>query len=209
MRRSLLLFLALFAACGMQPTLYSETDKTPAAGPSAKTESLVLGGGCFWCLEAAYELVPGVVSVESGYAGGHVKNPGYKEVCAGTTGHAEVVRIVFDPKAVSITRLLELFWIIHDPTTPNRQGADVGPQYRSIILFDGERQREAARASLAVAQKEWPAPIVTELVALEKFWPAEDYHQDYFRKNPNQGYCRAVVRPKVEKVKKALSAGKP
>lgn len=193
----------------MQSSARSEVSAA-AATPSAPatpaaTESLVLGGGCFWCLEAAFELVPGVVSVESGYAGGHVKKPGYKEVCEGTTGHAEVVRIVFDPKTVSVARLLELFWVIHDPTTRNRQGADVGPQYRSIILFAGAAQQEAARASIAAAQKEWPAPIVTELVPLEVFWPAEDYHQDYFRKNPNQGYCRAVVRPKVDKIQKALS----
>jgi len=171
----------------------------------AKTETLVLGGGCFWCTEAAYKLLPGVKEVVSGYAGGTTRNPTYEEVCEGLGGHAEVIRISYDPQQISLDRLLDFFWEAHDPTTPNRQGADVGPQYRSIILYQSPEQKAAAEASIVRAQPNFSLPIVTELVPLEHFWPAEDYHQDYFRKNPQAGYCRVVIAPKVKKLRNAVA----
>jgi len=171
----------------------------------AKTETLVLGGGCFWCTEAAYKLLPGVKEVVSGYAGGTTRNPTYEEVCEGRGNHAEVIRISYDPQQISLDRLLDFFWEAHDPTTLNQQGADVGPQYRSIILYQSPAQKSAAEAAIARAQPGFARPIVTELVPLEHFWPAEDYHQDYFRKNPQAGYCRVVIAPKVEKLKRAAA----
>ncbi len=171
-----------------------------------KSESLVLGGGCFWCTEAAYELLPGVRAVVSGYSGGRVDNPTYEEVCSGDTGHAEVVRIDFDPALVSLDTLLDYFWKIHDPTTLNRQGADAGTQYRSVIFYADEAQKKAAEASLARANPGWGGKIVTEISPLGKFYPAEAYHQDYFRNNPHAGYCRAVIKPKIDKLVKAQAA---
>jgi len=162
-------------------------------------ESIVLGGGCFWCLEGAFEIVPGVADVVSGYAGGNRASPSYEEVSAGLTGHAEVVRVSFDPAVVPLGKLLELFFTIHDPTTEDRQGADVGTQYRSVILYDGEGQKRAAEEAIAAAARHWQKPIVTELQPLREFWLAEAYHQDFFRNNPDYGYCRIVVRPKVDK----------
>lgn len=163
-----------------------------------------LAGGCFWCLEAVYKELRGVSRVVSGYAGGHVESPTYREVCEGTTGHAEVVQITFDPSAVSYKELLEAFFTIHDPTTLNRQGADVGTQYRSAVFYHSPEQRETAEQVIAEmsAARVWDSPIVTEVVPLDKFYPAEDYHQDYFEKNPTQPYCRAVVAPKVSKFRK-------
>ncbi len=180
--------------------------KSPPA-PVPVRQSLILGGGCFWCLDASYRLVPGVSSVVSGYAGGHVDNPGYRAVCSGKTGHAEVVRIEFDPSLVTVERLLELFWRIHDPTTLNRQGDDVGTQYRSTIMYADAAQKLAAERSIEDARPRFASPIVTELVPAPRFWPAEEYHQDYFTKNPDQGYCQYVVRAKVDKMRKALSGG--
>jgi len=170
-------------------------------------ESIVLGGGCFWCTEAAYRMVPGVRTVVSGYAGGDGP-ANYEAVCRGTTGHAEVVKIDFDPGQVTLPELLELFWKIHDPTTLNRQGADVGTQYRSTIMWADEAQRVAAENSRNRAQGDWGGGIVTEIVALDEFHPAEDYHQRYFEKNPHAGFCQMVVRPKVEKMTQALAAKK-
>jgi peptide-methionine (S)-S-oxide reductase len=171
----------------------------------AGTERATLGGGCFWCLEAVYEEMDGVKSVVSGYAGGDDSGkPNYKEVCSGETGHAEVVQVTFDPEVVSYGVLLDVFFQIHDPTTKDRQGADVGTQYRSIILTHDDVQREAAAAEIAVQSKRWPNPIVTEVAPLEKFHAAEEYHQDYFKRNPSQAYCQMVVRPKVEKARKAF-----
>jgi len=160
-----------------------------------------LGGGCFWCLEAVFDDLRGVESVESGYAGGHAADPSYEEVCAGTTGHAEVVRVTFNPRAVSFKEILEVFFTIHDPTTLNRQGADVGTQYRSAIFFHTPEQQEIVARTIAEldAAKIWDAPIITEVVPFERFYEAEDYHQDYYRQNPNQGYCRMIVAPKVAK----------
>jgi peptide-methionine (S)-S-oxide reductase len=169
-----------------------------------KTEIATFGGGCFWCLEACYELIPGVKSVTSGYAGGATEKPTYKEVCGGDSGHAEVVQIEFDPAVVSYEKLLQTFWQVHDPTTLNRQGNDVGTQYRSVIFHHDATQKASAERSMAAAQKELGRPIMTQIVPLQKFYPAEEYHQDYFRKNPSQAYCQAVVRPKVEKMRKQL-----
>ena len=167
-------------------------------------ESATLAGGCFWCLEAVYKELRGVERVVSGYAGGHVERPTYREVCDGTTGHAEVVQITFDPALVSYKELLEVFFTIHDPTTLNRQGADVGTQYRSAVFYHSPEQRETAEQVIAEmeAARVWDSPIVTEVSPLAEFYPAEDYHQDYFEKNPSQPYCRAVVAPKVSKFRK-------
>jgi peptide-methionine (S)-S-oxide reductase len=169
-------------------------------------EVATLGGGCFWCLEAVYVDLRGVEKVVSGYAGGHVKNPTYKQVCAETTGHAEVVQISYDPREISFRDLLDVFFTIHDPTTLNRQGADVGTQYRSIVLYHTPEQRAATEEALR-AQAEsgvWGRPLVTELAPLTEFYPAEDYHQNYFRDNPRQPYCQAVVAPKVAKARKTF-----
>ena len=167
-------------------------------------EVATLAGGCFWCLEAAFQDLRGVERVQSGYAGGRVANPSYEQVCTGTTGHAEVVQITFDPRVVSFDDLLHVFFTIHDPTTLNRQGADVGTQYRSAIYYHTPEQRAAAERVIAELQREhvWDDAIVTELKPLESFYPAEEYHRDYFRRNPNQGYCSAVIAPKVAKVRK-------
>jgi peptide-methionine (S)-S-oxide reductase len=171
-----------------------------------KTELATLGGGCFWCVEALYEMLPGVKAVTSGYAAGNTENPTYKDVCSGTTGHAEVVQIEFDPAKISFEEILKTFWEAHDPTTLNRQGADVGTQYRSIILYHSDAQKAAAEKSKTEAQKELTRPIVTQIEPLKKFYPAETYHQDYFRNNPGNGYCQVVIRPKVEKFEKKLKA---
>ncbi|HYL55988.1 MAG TPA: peptide-methionine (S)-S-oxide reductase MsrA [Gemmatimonadales bacterium] len=167
-------------------------------------EVATLAGGCFWCLEAAFQDLKGVENVQSGYAGGWVANPSYEDVCTGTTGHAEVVQITFDPQVVSFADLLHVYFTIHDPTTLNRQGADVGTQYRSAIFYHSPEQKATAERVIVElqAQKLWDEPVVTELKPLTAFYPAEEYHRDYFRRNPNQGYCRAVIAPKVAKVRK-------
>lgn len=162
-------------------------------------QKALLGGGCFWCLEAVYHRVKGVQSAISGYAGGEIPNPDYRSVCGGDTGHAEVVEVTFDPEVISYAQLLEIFWVIHNPTTLNRQGADVGTQYRSVIYYYDAAQKAEAEASIAQAQGEFSDPIVTELSAAPTFYPAEAYHQKYFDLNPNQGYCQAVVAPKIQK----------
>ncbi len=167
-------------------------------------ELATLGGGCFWCLEAVYVELRGVEKVVSGYAGGHVKNPTYREVCSGATGHAEVVQVSFDPAVISYADILRIFFTIHDPTTLNRQGADVGTQYRSIILYHNEAQKQTAIEVMQeiTAQRLWPNPLVTELAPLDVFYPAEEYHQDYFARNPLQPYCQVVIAPKVAKFRK-------
>jgi peptide-methionine (S)-S-oxide reductase len=164
-------------------------------------EVATLAGGCFWCLEAVFDELKGVESVESGYTGGHVADPSYAQVCDGDTGHAEAVRITFDPAVVSYTDLLHVFFTIHDPTTPNRQGADVGPQYRSAIFYHNPEQKAADEQVIQEinASGIWTNPIVTQVAPFEQFYMAEDYHQEYFKKNPFQGYCRAVIAPKVAK----------
>ena len=167
----------------------------------SQMETITLGGGCFWCLEAVYDQLEGVLDVVSGYAGGHMPNPDYKTVCSGITGHAEVVKVTFDPHEITLQEILEVFFSIHDPTTLNRQGADVGTQYRSAIFFHDQAQKATAEQVMAEFQeaKIWDNPIVTEITPLDTFYPAEDYHQEYFQRNPYQGYCRAVIAPKVAK----------
>jgi peptide-methionine (S)-S-oxide reductase len=169
-----------------------------------KNEIATLGGGCFWCLDPIFDELRGVEEVLVGYAGGHVPNPSYKLVCTGTSGHAEVVQIKLDPQVISYKELLQIFFSVHDPTTSNRQGADIGPQYRSIILYHDESQKAAAEKVIQEIEAEglWPAPIVTEVVPFSEFYIAEDYHQRYFEKNPGQGYCRVVIAPKVAKFRK-------
>ena len=171
-------------------------------------ETALLGGGCFWCLDAAYRQLNGVTEVVSGYAGGHVDNPSYEQVCAKRTGHAEVVKVVFDPHVLSYADLLRVFFTLHDPTTKDRQGADIGPQYRSIILTTSDSQVETAKQVMAeiAAEGIWPGPLVTELVPEQTFWPAEAEHQDYFERNPWAGYCRVVVAPKVAKFRQRFAS---
>jgi len=167
-------------------------------------EVATLAGGCFWCLEAAFGQLKGVERVQSGYSGGRVPSPSYEDVCTGTTGHAEVVQITFDPQVVPFRDLLHVFFTIHDPTTPDRQGGDVGTQYRSAIFYHTPEQKAEAERVIAEleAEKVWDDPIVTQVTPFEKFYPAEEYHRDYYRRNPDQGYCRAVIAPKVAKVRK-------
>ena len=180
----------------------SEMDSTQ----DMNLEKATFGGGCFWCTEAIYERVEGVHSVVSGYAGGTVKNPTYKQVCDGTTGHAEVTQITYDPKVVSYDELLEIFFKTHDPTTLNRQGADVGTQYRSVIFYHNDEQKQKAEYYKSELNKSgaWNNPVVTEISPLINFYSAEDYHQDYYANNPNQGYCAFVIGPKVEKFEKVF-----
>ena len=165
-------------------------------------EIITLGAGCFWCVEAIFESIPGVQTAESGYAGGHIKNPGYREVCTGRTGHAEVVQLTFDSTEVHLERILEVFFATHDPTTLNRQGADVGTQYRSGIYWHDESQLPVIRASIEKAQTDWNNDIVTEVKACDAFYLAEDYHQAYYELNKEAPYCRAVIAPKMEKFRK-------
>ncbi|MBU6418726.1 MAG: peptide-methionine (S)-S-oxide reductase MsrA [Proteobacteria bacterium] len=166
-------------------------------------ESAVLAGGCFWCLEAAYDELNGVRNVQSGYAGGHLDNPSYKQVCTGTTGHAEVVKVEYDPAVISYADILRVFFTIHDPTTLNRQGNDIGTQYRSVIYYETPEQKAAAEAALAEFTPVW-GQIVTEIAPLSTFWPAEPEHEDYFVNNPWSGYCQAVIAPKIAKLRKSF-----
>ncbi len=186
----------------IQTTNPAQAMTPPASSPSGtnQTEIADLGGGCFWCMEAVFERVPGVISITSGFAGGTTDNPTYEEVCTETTGHAEVTEIAFDPAKVSYAKLLEVFWQAHDPTTLNRQGADEGTSYRSIILYRDENQQQIAEKSKLEAQKDYHDPIVTEIEPLKKFYKAEDYHQEYYANNSNQGYCQVVNAPKLEKL---------
>jgi len=195
----LLLFLP-----GMYPA--EKASDKPIQNKNTMTELATFGGGCFWCTEAIYQRLKGVETVMPGYSGGKVKNPTYKEVCTGLTGHAEVVQIKFDPAVISYTELLKVFFATHDPTTLNRQGADVGTQYRSVIFYHNtQQQTEAAEVINALnEEKVWSKSIVTEIVPFEAFYPAEDYHKDYFTNNPNSGYCRMVIQPKVSKFEKAF-----
>lgn len=171
------------------------------------SETITLGGGCFWCTEAVFDRVRGVTDVESGYANGHVARPSYEQVCQGTTGHAEVVRLTFDPAVIGLREILEIFFATHDPTTLNRQGNDVGPQYRSGIYTSTPAQQELAESMVRQLTQDrlFGAPVVTEVEPLESYWPAEDYHQDYYLQHPEQGYCAFVVGPKVEKFRKTFS----
>lgn len=161
---------------------------------------IVLGGGCFWCLEAVYQRIEGIESVVSGYAGGQVENPTYEQVCTGSTGHTEVVLVTFNPEKINLKAVLDLFWMAHDPTTLNRQGHDVGTQYRSAVYYGSNEQRRVVEESVAQAQEYFSDPIVTEVAPLERFYPAEDYHQNYFNTHPFAGYCRVVIAPKLKKL---------
>lgn len=183
----------------LQPNAMEEQNKTQ--------EIITLGAGCFWCTEAVFQQIPGVTEVRPGYSGGQITSPSYSEVTSGLTGHAEVVQLVFDPDRISLARILEIFWRTHDPTTLNRQGADVGTQYRSVIFYHSEAQKEVAhklKEKLEMAEI-WSSPIVTEITAFEAFYVAEDYHHNYFQNNPNQPYCQFVIVPKLEKFKKLFS----
>jgi peptide-methionine (S)-S-oxide reductase len=165
------------------------------------TESIVLGGGCFWCLEASYQLIEGVTAVTSGYAGGSTDNPDYYGVSSGKTGHAEVVKVDFDPSIINLDDILDIFWAIHDPTTLNRQGHDVGSQYRSVILYDNKEQETVALASKKKASALWEDPIVTEIVPLKDFYKADPEHQNYFKNHPEQAYCQVIINPKLQKLR--------
>jgi peptide-methionine (S)-S-oxide reductase len=181
----------------------NHNNNNDSAADNSKSETATLGGGCFWCLEAVYAELRGVERVISGYAGGHVNNPTYEQVCSGRTGHAEVVQVTFDPAIISLREILEVFFTIHDPTTLNRQGADVGTQYRSAIYFESPEQEQTAREVIAetTAAGIWKNPIVTEVAPLDRFYPAEGYHQNYFERNQYQPYCQIVIAPKVAKVR--------
>jgi peptide-methionine (S)-S-oxide reductase len=199
------IFWILLAASAISLAATAQTTNTMNTN---KTEIADLGGGCFWCMEAVFERLPGVISVTSGFAGGTTENPTYEQVCTETTGHAEVTEIVFDPAKISYAKLLEVFWQAHDPTTLNRQGADEGTSYRSIILYRDEKQKLLAEKSKLEAQRNFSDPIVTEIVPLKKFYKAEDYHQEYYDNNTDAGYCRVVITPKLEKLesKKVIEA---
>lgn len=200
--RGLLLGALLLApSCGLL------ADEAAPAAP--KLETAIVGGGCFWCTEAVFQRVPGVVGVRSGYAGGRTVNPTYEEICTGDTGHAEVIEISYDPAKVSYRALVDLFWDAHDPTTLNRQGADEGTQYRSIILYRTEAEKTAAVASRDAAQARFKSKIVTQIEPLTTFYAAEAYHQDFYERNPNHGYNRAVIRPKIDKLEKKGVFGSP
>jgi len=186
------LLLSLFTAMTLQ------ADPKPAS----QHEFVTFGGGCFWCMEAVFQRVPGVIHSVSGYAGGSTDHPTYEQVCGHGTGHAEVIQVEFDPVVVSLDKVLEIFFEAHDPTTLNRQGADEGDQYRSVIFYTSQEQHDAAVRARTTAQKDYADPIVTEIVPLKKFWRAEDYHQDYFNQHPGQGYCAFVIKPKVSKLQK-------
>jgi len=190
-------FYILLAAGTIQIAAFAQSTN---AMNTNKTEIATLGGGCFWCVEAIYERLPGVISVTSGYAGGHTEKPTYKLVCGGDTGHAEVTQIKYDPAKISYAKLLEVFWQAHDPTTLNRQGADEGTQYRSVIFYHDEKQKLIAEKSKLAAQENLLKPIVTEIVPLTKFYPAEDYHQGYYDANSRAPYCQMVIKPKLEKL---------
>jgi peptide-methionine (S)-S-oxide reductase len=199
------ILFATFASCAKPQQIQSATmDKQ--ADKSTPTDTAVFGGGCFWCVEAIYAEVKGVISATSGYSGGNVENPSYKQVCTGTTGHAEVCRIIYDPSVISFNKLLEIFWTVHDPTTLNRQGNDVGTQYRSVIFYTNIRQRELALIYKAKLNKEdtFGKPVVTEIAPFKHFYKAEDYHQDYYENNKDAPYCTFVVAPKVEKFRKVF-----
>ena len=188
-------------------TVHPVIGQTNSKEMQTQTETATFGSGCFWCTEAIFQNVDGVLQVESGYSGGKVKNPTYKEVCSGLTGHAEVIRLQFDPARVSYDELLEIFWATHDPTTPNQQGADIGTQYRSVIFYHSEQQRERAEHFKRRLEEEgvFDKPVVTEISPAAEFYKAEDYHQNYYKLNSNAPYCSYVIRPKLEKFKKVFA----
>ena len=203
---ALLFFIFLFISFFALTRTEAKTSKKENPMQN-KTEIATLGGGCFWCIEAIYERVRGVIKVTSGYSGGHIENPTYEQVSTGTTGHAESVQIEFDPTVISYNEILDIFWQIHDPTQLNRQGNDIGPQYRSVIFYHDERQKEIALKSKAELEKEkiFDKPIVTEITAFKRFYPAESYHKNYYDRNSDEPYCQLVITPKLQKFKKHFS----
>lgn len=201
--------IVILMLCAAALTVGAAEPTKPMNTETNRTELATFAGGCFWCTEAVFERLPGVQSVTSGYCGGHLENPDYKSVITSTTGHAEAIQIAFDPAKLSYAKLLEVFWLAHDPTTLNRQGADVGTQYRSGIFYHDDTQKQTAEKSKAEAQKNFSKPIVTEIAPLKKFYKAESYHQDYYRNNPDAGYCRVVIKPKLDKLEKILGKEEP
>lgn len=205
MKKIVLLFLlTLFACKGQKKDKVMETNNNI---DMEKQEFVVFGGGCFWCIEGAFDMLKGVYSAESGYAGGHTKNPTYKEVCEGNTGHAEVVKITYNPSVISYEQLMEVFFFLHDPTQLNRQGNDIGAQYRSVIFYQNDEEKEKAEKALKLSEESgiWKGKYVTEITPLDTFWKAEEYHQGYYEANPDQPYCSAVVGPKIAKFRKHFS----
>lgn len=207
MKQLLFLLALLGAGCHSAQNVSPKKDSTmtttlavkDSSIVSGKTELATLGGGCFWCVEAIYQDLKGVAKVESGYSGGSVSNPTYREVCSGLTGHAEVIQVAFDPAVISFREILEIFFTVHDPTTLNRQGGDTGTQYRSVIFYHSPEQKTVAEEVKASMQAVWDDPIVTEIAPFDHFYKAEDYHQNYYKDNPNQPYCSVVIAPKVKK----------
>ena len=205
--------LAALISCGQaQPAEHMMTSQTNErtgehTADGMTTDTATFGAGCFWCVEAVFTELNGVLKVTPGYAGGTTNDPDYKSVCSGTTGHAEVAQIIYDPSKVGFDELLEVFWQTHDPTTANRQGNDVGTQYRSVIFYHNDQQRERAEHFKAELDRSgaWSVPVITEIAPLKKFYAAEDYHNDYYAQNPDQGYCQYVIRPKLEKFRKAFA----
>jgi len=204
---SVLLLAVTIASCAQQnePKKITTMNNEPVPA-GIQTDTATFGEGCFWCTETFFQRLDGVYKVLSGYGGGHVENPSYEEVCDKTTGHAELCRIVYDPKKITYDELLEVFWKTHDPTTLNQQGADVGPQYRSVIFYHNEDQKKKAEHYKEVLNKSgaWDKPIITAIELFKNFYPAENYHQNYYNDNQNQGYCRFVIAPKLEKFEKAF-----
>ncbi len=201
------LIVLSFISCAQQnPT--KKIKPMTETNNNIKTDTADFGEGCFWCTEAFFQRLNGVISVRSGYSGGHVENPTYEEVCDKTTGHAEIARIIFDPSIITYDELLEVFWKTHDPTTLNQQGADKGPQYRSVIFYHNNEQKEKAEKYKAALDKSgaWDKPIVTAIEPFKNYYPAENYHQNYYNDNQNQGYCRFVIQPKLEKFEKVFKA---
>jgi peptide-methionine (S)-S-oxide reductase len=198
----LTLFLfGLLVAMNATPAQTSQITSSSKTNAPAKTDVITLGAGCFWCTEAVYQQIPGVLSVKPGYMGGKTSNPTYEDICTGSTGHAEVAQVAFDPQKTSLDKILEVFWEAHDPTSLNRQGADTGTQYRSAIFYENDNQRAVAEKSKAAAAKKFSKPIVTEITKASTFYVAENYHQDYYRRNKNKNpYCQAVIAPKLRKL---------
>lgn len=207
MRYLLVLLIMASVSCKPNTTIKKGGNIEMDSYDASKMDTATFGAGCFWCTEAVFQSLKGVYKVTSGYSGGHKENPTYEEVCTGTTGHAEVSQIVFNPAEITFDELLQVFWRTHDPTSLNRQGNDVGTQYRSVIFYHSEKQKESAEYYKEQITQEniWDKPIVTEITAFTKFYPAEDYHQNYYNNNPGQGYCSFVITPKVEKFKKLFA----
>lgn len=204
---NLSLILLLFIACDSQVVKSQQPVKQTQKTDMTQTDTITLGAGCFWCVEAVLQQVNGVVLVKSGYSGGSIKNPTYKEICSGLTGHAEVCQVIYQPQVISLPELLKIFWYTHDPTQLNRQGNDIGTQYRSAIFYHNDAQKQIAETLKAELDKSgaWEKPIVTEISAFTIFYPAEDYHQNYYNENSDQPYCSYVIKPKLEKFDKVFS----